>query len=229
MVTEENVWRISLGCRAAESSNSHSQDTIGILLKGIGGGVFVRWDANSLIPWRGDNQGHEKTFYIKTTISPTEQKTINSQLQYLYRCSFQFHAKGGKVTFDKAMPALNWIKEQNTFITEGQESFEGFIICNVDMGVPYGKALVLPFVVACGYSPGVKKWVCIGSTKGANDDLYKAAEDGDLYQVGVLGTKASQSKSNATKSSLGFGRKKGRIKIKEREDGSEALDVFVSV
>ncbi|KAF4807356.1 Vegetative incompatibility protein HET-E-1 [Colletotrichum siamense] len=103
-VTEGNAWRISLGCAA----ESRPQDTIGILLRNMGGGVF----------WRGDHQGHDMTFYIKKSIDWDTQATIASQLKSMFHRSFQFHAEG-KVKFEKAMPALSWNKEQNSFITEG--------------------------------------------------------------------------------------------------------------
>ncbi|KAF4925729.1 hypothetical protein CGCVW01_v003434 [Colletotrichum viniferum] len=111
-VTREHIWRISLGCAA----DSHPRHTISILLREVGGGVFVKWSANSRIQWPGDNQGHDMTFYIKKSIDWYERSMVTSQFSSMFHRSFQFHAKG-EVNFGKAMPALNWIKEQNSFIT----------------------------------------------------------------------------------------------------------------
>ncbi|KAF0320846.1 HET domain-containing protein [Colletotrichum asianum] len=223
-VTEGNAWRISLGCAA----ESRPQDTIGMLLRNMGGGVFVRWNANSRIQWRGDHQGHDVTFYVKKSIDWDTQAIIASQLKSLFHRSFHFHAKEA-VKFEKAMPALGWIKEQNSFITEGQESFEEFVFCTDKRMAPYGSIHTVSFVVACGFGPDVKAWVCVGSTRGVNRDLFEAAQNADFNHVGVLGKKISQSQSNAIKTKLEVSGCTGRIQTKLRADKGDVLDIIVEI
>lgn len=159
---EEKVWRISLGCR---KSGGNPRDTIGILLRELGGGEFVRWEAHRCIQWQGDNQGHDVTFYIKKLFDDAVIRPLQSR-------SFQFHAKGS-IRFENAMPKGNWDPHTASFNTEDLEVFEGFVFCH------YNRILsdigeTDPFVVACGFGPGNNgMWACIASAMDLNSIFSK--------------------------------------------------------
>ncbi|KAH0422258.1 HET domain-containing protein [Colletotrichum camelliae] len=119
--TEENIWRVSLGCRTSGGSR---QDTIGILLKELGGGEFVRWNADRWAQWQGDYQGHETTFYVKKFVDEITAEPV-------YKRSIQFQARGN-IRFENATPKGYWSPKTAMFVTDGLDFFEGFVFCHFD-------------------------------------------------------------------------------------------------
>ncbi|KAF4854467.1 Vegetative incompatibility protein HET-E-1 [Colletotrichum siamense] len=175
----ENTWYISLGCRKASSM---SRETMNITLRELGGGVFVRWNADSCDHFVGNDDGLETTFYVMKSVDAEEEAALISRLDMLFHRSFKFHDTKNIVKFESAKPIRNWNARQAMFVTEGLESFVGVVFCTFN-----DKPLANSLVVACGFEPGDHPWFTMRSAKGAGRRLYKAAEAGNLVLVRQLG------------------------------------------
>ncbi|KAF3805634.1 Vegetative incompatibility protein HET-E-1 [Colletotrichum gloeosporioides] len=121
-----NIWRISLGCRKASSK---PRQNMCILLRELGGGVFVRWHANVCIHEPGNDQGLETTFYVMKSVNVDTEATITSQLDSAFRRSFKFLDKKNILKFRKAKPIRNWSPRGAMFVTEGLDTFVGVVSC----------------------------------------------------------------------------------------------------
>lgn len=207
-----------MGCRKSESSH---QDTIGILLKELGGGEFVRWNPHRLIQWQGDYQGHETTFYVKKFVDGVRIGSVSHRL-------FRFHIEGD-VKFENATPRGYWNPQTAMFVTEGLDIFEGFVFCQHRADRAYASMVGEPFVIACGFGPSSNgMWTCMGSVGGQNAPLFEAAKAGDLHRMGQLGVEASNSRPNRVYTKTPAGSWKAHMHTKRRAVNGEILGIYVN-
>lgn len=150
---------------------------LAIPVKDHGGGIFLRSDPDRFVTLPTDNLRERKAkIYIKKHIRIVEEPPVYTGTERVLRKGYQFHTNGSKrVAIERAMPDSMWNNQRKMFVTEGLDSFEGF----VEFRVPDAGAGCKSFIVACGFAD----WICMASGYDKNRLLYNSAMNGDLNGV----------------------------------------------
>lgn len=175
VVGEDRTHFLILRCKWDDGAPGQS---LAIPLKDHGGGIFLRSDPDRLVTLPEDELRERKApIYIKKHIRIVEEPPVYVGTERVLRKAYQFHTNGSKrVTIEKVMPKALWNHQRRMFVTEGLDSFEGF----VQFRIPDAGSRNKSFIVACGFAAPDSDWICMASSYDDNVLLYNSAMEGDL-------------------------------------------------
>ena len=186
VVGEDITHYLMLGCNRDGGTPGKS---LGIPLKDHGGGVFLRSQPDRLVILGDEMKTQMTTMYIKKHIEMMAELPVYAETQQLFRKAYQFHTNGSRrVTIERAVPASMWNRQRKMFITEGLDSFDGF----VEFRLPDSATGHESFIVACGFASPNREWICMASSNDENRLVYNSAINGDLNRMRRQAIKAKQ-------------------------------------
>lgn len=221
VVDEDITHYLMLGCTWEGGAPGKS---IGIPLKDHGGGVFLRSHPDRLVLLGDEMQTKKATLYIKKHIQTQEKPPVYAETQRFFRKAYQFHTTGPrKMTIERAVPGSLWSKQRNMFITEGLDSFDGF----VEFRLPDTATGHQSFIVACGFASSGSEWICMASSNDENRLVYNSAINGDLNRMRRHAMNAKQVWNSQTTTMMGS---EAEATVRTRLRKTEPIfDIYVEV
>ncbi|KAF4780554.1 HET domain-containing protein [Colletotrichum scovillei] len=183
---------LSLRChRSSDPGRRH----LGILLRDQGGNVFLRWKTGRLWSLEHSAPGVNHTMFISKFLEPDVAETLVGNMNSVYRNAFCFPPTPPGVQFVKAHPDGMWSSSRRMFITQGLDTFDGYVQYRTSGAADQN------FIVACGFTGGgANPWVCLAANINETQHIFQTAMDGDMIKLREIG-----SKRGVTKTKISFG------------------------
>ncbi|KAK1537972.1 HET domain-containing protein [Colletotrichum paranaense] len=174
-------------------SSDQGRRHLGILLRDQGGNVFLRWKTGRLWSLEHSAPGIKHTMFISKFLEPDVAETLVGDMDSIYRNAFCFPPTPPGVEFVKAQPDGMWSSSRRMFITQGLDTFDGFVQYRTSGAADQN------FIVACGFTGGgANPWVCLAANKNETKHIFQTAMSGDLMKLRKLGSERGVMKTKIT-------------------------------
>ncbi|KAK1655151.1 hypothetical protein BDP81DRAFT_412096 [Colletotrichum phormii] len=121
--------------------------------------------------------------FISKFLEPDVAETLAGNMNSIYRNAFCFPPTPPQVEFVKARPDGMWSSSRRMFITQGLDTFDGYVQYRTSGTADQN------FIVACGFTGGgANPWVRLAAASDETRNILNTAMSGDFVKLRQLGS-----------------------------------------